>query len=209
MATLTFDQAAALALAAGFPQAGAVTMVAIMAAESSLDPLATCDAASIFGPPGSGPYFYALGLACTPSNAHVGPGCGSGPWTSFGLGQVNTVAHYAYLAQASGSSKPCDWATWLFVPANNAQACLAISGGGTEFGAWTTYTNGAYKANLAKAQQAVAAALQGGGGGGGGTTGGGSTPGHIIGKRPSLLFVLLGLLGVVGLGAVGEGELHR
>ncbi|MHB1670180.1 hypothetical protein [Thiomonas sp.] len=43
----------------------------------------------------------------------------------------------------------------------------------------------------------------------GGPQGGGSTPGQIIARRPSLLFVVLGLLGAAGIAAIGEGELHR
>lgn len=39
-------------------------------------------------------------------------------------------------------------------PVTNAKAMAAVSGDGTNFGAWTTYTDGAYKQFLAAAEQA-------------------------------------------------------
>lgn len=59
------------------------------------------------------------------------------------------------------------WTTaWLQNAANNAIAAYSVSSGGTNWGPWTTYTSGAYKAHLAAATTGVAAS--------GGTTGGGA-----------------------------------
>ncbi len=213
MSAVTFDQAATLALATGFPLADAPTMVAIMAAESGLDPRATCDDISIYqGHPAA--YALAQQDSCAPANAHPGRSCGPGPWTSFGLGQVNLPAHAALLQQLSGSGSPCAWAHWLYVPANNVAACLAVwrSAG---FGAWTTYQNGTYRAYLSQAQAAVTYAAQ--------VvlppahtpttnppaTGNGSTTAQQRPTPPSLLFILLFILGGLGLATVGGVELER
>jgi hypothetical protein len=56
-------------------------------------------------------------------------------------------------------------------PASQARAAYAISGGGKSFNAWSTYTSGAYRANLATAQQAVANIGQAAPIGAGGATG--------------------------------------
>lgn len=206
MSAITFDQAATFTLAAGFPASAAPTMVAIMAAESSLDPLATCDDISIYA--GGAGYARAQQYSCTPANAHPGPSCGPGPWTSFGLGQVNLPAHYPLLERLSGSTSPCAMAQWLYTPANNAAACLDIylSAG---FGAWTTYNNGAYRSNLSKAQAAVASALQQ------------QPPPPPPYQPPSTLpaqrvqvsrylpFLPIVGLGILGMAAVGEGEFGR
>jgi hypothetical protein len=56
-----------------------------------------------------------------------------GPERSFGLWQVNTLAHPSY-----GESQ-------LLGPDYNAQAALAISGGGKNFRAWSTYNSGAFR----------------------------------------------------------------
>jgi hypothetical protein len=108
----------------------AVVMVAIAGAESGWNASAQGD--------------YGLG----------GPTCGNSS-TSWGLWQIHNV-HSAYLTQVTGSSNPCIWKQWLFSPANNATAAASVyrSQG---FGAWTTYTSGAYAAHLAAAQAAVTA----------------------------------------------------
>lgn len=55
---------------------------------------------------------------------------------SMGLWQVNRNAHPQYAAD------------YLFTPQGNAAAAVAISSGGTSFGPWSTFTNGAYKSFL-------------------------------------------------------------
>lgn len=50
-----------------------------------------------------------------------------------GLWQINQAAHPTYSR------------TELFNPSYNANAAVAISKGGADFGPWTTYTSGAYK----------------------------------------------------------------
>ena len=120
-----------------------------------------------------------------------------GGLTSFGLWQINLPAHYPYLQGVTGSASPCYWATWLYSPTNCATAALAVyqSQG---LGAWTTYNDGSWQANIAKAQAAVTPA---------------STP---QAGRVSLAAVafpvagvlLLGALAVVAVGA-GVGEEGR
>jgi len=55
---------------------------------------------------------------------------------SFGLWQINTLAHLQYAG------------TNLFDPRINAGAALQISGNGSDWTPWTTYTSGAYRAYL-------------------------------------------------------------
>ena len=93
-----------------------------------------------------------------------GPACGtcpnvSGGATSWGLWQIHNV-HAAYLTQATGSTNPCTWRSWLFVPANNAKAAWALWGGNlaTFLGNWSTWSNKAYIAHLSAAQTAYQAA---------------------------------------------------
>lgn len=55
---------------------------------------------------------------------------------SYGLWQVNRMAHPQYLAAQ------------LWQALGNAQAAVEISGGGADFRPWTTYKSGAYKQYL-------------------------------------------------------------
>jgi Lysozyme like domain len=71
----------------------------------------------------------ALGDPPAPSSCSVPP---SGPSTSFGLWQIHVPAHPQY-----------DPAR-LLEPVYNAQAALAISGGGRSWGAWSTYNDRTY-----------------------------------------------------------------
>ena len=61
---------------------------------------------------------------------------------SYGLWQINILAHPEYTAQK------------LYDPAGNALAMFLISSSGTNWNAWGTYTSGAYRNYLAQAQQA-------------------------------------------------------
>ncbi len=65
--------------------------------------------------------------------------------TDYGLWQINSV-HSSY-----SPSK-------LLTPAYNAQAAYDISAGGSNWNPWSTYTSGAYLAQMATAQQAALAA---------------------------------------------------
>jgi len=58
---------------------------------------------------------------------------GNGPERSFGLWQINTLAHPTY-SEAS-----------LLDPTYNALAAYTISNGGTNWRPWSTYTSGLYK----------------------------------------------------------------
>jgi hypothetical protein len=66
---------------------------------------------------------------------------------SFGLFQIRT------LKQKTGTGDVRD-INWLVSDANQAKAALSISNGGTDFSAWTTFTNGAYRRFLGTAQSA-------------------------------------------------------
>lgn len=55
---------------------------------------------------------------------------------SYGLWQINRMAHPQYSAAT------------LYDQLGNAQAAVDISNAGADFGAWTTYTSGAYRAFL-------------------------------------------------------------
>jgi Lysozyme like domain len=61
------------------------------------------------------------------------PAPGNGPERSFGLWQINTLAHPSYNE------------TSLLDPTYNAQAAFTISSGGTNWNPWSTYTKGLYK----------------------------------------------------------------
>lgn len=64
------------------------------------------------------------------------PGPGASIEYSLGLWQINLLAHPTYTEQA------------LLDPLGNARAAVAISNSGADFGAWSTYTSGAYKTFL-------------------------------------------------------------
>lgn len=83
------------------------------------------------------------------------------PDDSVGLWQIN---YY-------GNLRPGRTATYgppeaLLDPTANARAAYAISSGGNNFGAWTTYTSGAYRSHLSEAA-AAAAQVSGGSSSGG------------------------------------------
>lgn len=61
------------------------------------------------------------------------PAPGNLPERSFGLWQVNTLAHPQYSE------------TQLLDPTYNGQAALAISNGGRDWSQWSTFTSGKYR----------------------------------------------------------------
>jgi hypothetical protein len=69
---------------------------------------------------------------------------------SVGLWQIRS------LKAQSGTGGTRD-ATRLTDPAFNAKSMAAISGTGSSFGAWSTYTSGAYRANVSTASTAASA----------------------------------------------------
>lgn len=91
------------------------------------------------------------------------------PDDSYGLWQINMLGSLgpARRRQFGLSSNQA-----LFDPLTNAKAAVAISGGGNSFGAWSTYTNGAYKSHL-NGQGSGTDTVQGGVGGGSSTNWGG------------------------------------
>lgn len=75
-------------------------------------------------------------------NAH-NPGSRTDIENSYGLWQINILAHPSYAAAR------------LLTPAYNAQAAYDISSAGTNWNPWGTYTSGAYRAHLDVARQAA------------------------------------------------------
>lgn len=110
------------------------------------------------------------------------------PDDSYGLWQINMLGR---LGPARRQQFGLSSNTALFDPLTNAKAAVAISGGGSNFGAWSTYTNGAYKSHLSGQGGGSDAVLTSSASGG---SGGGLNWGGIFGG-------LLG--GLEGLGPLG------
>ena len=142
-AALVFPNVAVSTTAGSLPLP--VVMVAIGGAESTWNPAAAGDA----------------GL-----DAQYGLCSG---YSSWGWLQIHNV-HAAYLEGVTGSTDPCAWATWLYDPVHCAQAALAVYQG-QGLGAWSSYTDGGWQANIGAAQQAVAAVRGAVGSGAGGVVG--------------------------------------
>lgn len=92
---------------------------------------------------------YAVAVAFAESGGNVAAVGGPNFDGSFdyGLWQINGTAHPTY-----------DPVRLLSEAAYNARAAWDISGGGTNFGPWTTYNTGAYAGHLAQADAAIAGA---------------------------------------------------
>lgn len=103
---MTLAQLRSLAAHLGFPDP--VTAAAVAMAESA-------------GNPGA-------------INIVANPLPGNAPERSFGLWQINTLAHPQYDEGQLGD------------PTYNGQAAFAISSGGRNWTPWSTYTSGAYRA---------------------------------------------------------------
>jgi len=101
---MTLDQLRQLAANAGFPDPNVAAAIAM--AESGGNPNAT--------------------------NIVTNPLPGNGPERSFGLWQINTLAHPNYNESQ------------LLDPAYNASAAFSVSSGGTNFHPWSTYNHGDY-----------------------------------------------------------------
>lgn len=85
------------------------------------------------------------------------------PDDSYGLWQINMLGAMGPARRLQfGLQSNAD----LFDPAKNAKAMFALSGGGRNWTAWTTYTRGNYKAHLNAGANAVSALNQRIGGGG-------------------------------------------
>lgn len=113
---MTLDELRALAASVGFPDPDLAAAVAM--AESRGNP----SAQNIVSP-----------QQATAWNEQHPDQSPHGPERSFGLWQINTLAHPNYDEQQ------------LLNPTYNAQAALAISSNGTNWGPWSTYTKGYYK----------------------------------------------------------------
>jgi hypothetical protein len=127
MPTLTQAQVYALARGAGLGMLPAAVATAVAQAESGLRTDAPGD--------------QALAGQVAPNGQHWGP--------SFGLWQIRSIQ------EENGKGTTRD-ASRLTDPAFNARSMAQISGMGQNFGAWTTFTNGAYKNFLGSAKTAGA-----------------------------------------------------
>jgi hypothetical protein len=67
------------------------------------------------------------------------------PDNSYGLWQINMLGS---MGPSRRSAFGLSSNEQLFDPLTNAKAAVALSGGGSNFKAWSTYTNGAYKSHL-------------------------------------------------------------
>lgn len=125
--SLSFADLVALATSVGMAQPEVAAAVAI--AESSRDGhLADPSATAIVTQEQADAY----------NAAHPG-GTRHYPERSFGLWQINTLAHPQYDE------------TQLLDPAYNARAALAVSSGGKNWRPWSTFTSGLYRKYLAGA----------------------------------------------------------
>lgn len=115
MATISHADLEALWVAAGGSPQTADVAAAIAQAESGAHPSAIANTA----------------YPSLPGYHPVAPG--NLPEYSVGLWQINLLAHTSYTA------------TQMLTPRLNAVAAVAISKGGSDFGAWSTYKSGAYK----------------------------------------------------------------
>ena len=94
-------------------------------------------AASVGFPPQAVPIAAAVAMAESQGNPSASCiNCLGVTERSFGLWQINTLAHPQYNE------------TSLLQPVYNAQAALAVSSNGTNWTPWSTYTSGKYKQYL-------------------------------------------------------------
>jgi len=112
----------------------AVTMAAIIKAESGGDEYAV-------GDPARGALLPYAAFAC---NGHL----------SFGLAQIFLGVHTPRVQKMSGLTEPCDLANWLHDPNNNMRAAAAVLADGG-FRAWSTFNSDAYLPYVAEAQLAM------------------------------------------------------
>lgn len=120
---MTFDELEQLALSVGFPATAARVAAAIAIAESD-------------GNPSSSNVVTAAQAAAYNAQHPTGPR--HAPERSFGLWQVNTLAHQEYDERR------------LLEPEYNARAALVVSKSGTDFRAWATYNDGSFQQYMPK-----------------------------------------------------------
>jgi hypothetical protein len=124
----------------------------------------------------------AVAVAMAESSGNTNAHNGVPPDNSYGLWQVNMIGSLGPARRNEFGLKSDDQ---LFNPDKNAHAAYEISNHGTDFGPWSTYTDGAYKDHLAAARKAEEEVTKNHGkapGGhpknGGTTAPGGKTSGH-------------------------------
>ena len=101
----------------------------------------------------------ATAVALAESDGNVGAWNQTPPDDSMGLWQINL---YGNLRNRQVNGQPLDAFRLRTDPVYNAQAALGISGGGTNWRPWTTYTGGAYQRHLQAATVSMANYSQGG-----------------------------------------------
>lgn len=145
---------------------------------------------------------------CTP------PDCGG--YTSFGYFQVHLGAWASYLAQVTGSSDPCAWATWLKNGRHNTEAAwhlyqAAQKAFGSGLQPWAPDVHGSpapYLAHVAAAQAALEALSSTGAAASGSAPGPrlGTVPATGLYRPPSWWFIAAGAA-VLGTAAIAGLEL--
>jgi hypothetical protein len=122
-----------------WPPAEAAIMLAIAAAESGQFTQFHGDPSPQFGPPAR---------ACNGMISH-------GAW------QVNMNVHFQRVMDKTGSQDPCVWAKYLEDPFQCADIAFGVYRETAGFrpepkDAWSTFSGGAYRTHLARAQQVIA-----------------------------------------------------
>jgi hypothetical protein len=118
------------------------------------------------------------------------------PDNSYGLWQVNMLGALGPERRASFHLKSN---AELFNPAVNARAAWSISGHGSSFHPWSTYTNGAYRGHLTEARAAARAV----------SASGGHAHGHQPAKKPADGRVVLDLAELTRLSNLFEDSATR
>ena len=134
------------------PAEHAAVFLAVAAAESGLDPWAAS------GPAAEHPEadLVAALAAADPLGARPRPSGTPGPYTRFGLWQLDTTRWARLLARETRSPDPYVWALWLRSPEASARAAVEAFRDRRGFGTWPSYADGSYRAHLAAAEAALA-----------------------------------------------------
>ncbi len=138
----------------------------------------------------------AVAIALAESGGNPGAHNPIGADDSYGLWQINMRGTLGPARRAAFGLTSNDQ---LYDPATNARAAFAISGGGSNFNPWTTFTSGAYRRYLAAAPTPSPLPAPGGSGGPAdgtgdepqaGDTGGGLSPLLVAGLAVLAVFIL-------------------
>lgn len=151
------------------------------------------------GSPAVAPVAAAIALAESGGNPNAHNGNSGTGDDSYGLWQINMIG-------GMGPSRRSQFGigsnTQLFDPLTNAKAAVMVSGGGTSFGPWTTFTHGTYKQYL---NDNVPPNLTAGGAGGAPPTATQASLSSDTAAAFAPMFNLFGNVVVLGAALVGGG----